>query len=87
MTAAGASFIVCIPAAFVAFSTSGTNILKREARARIIAAGPFHNLAFWCLLVILLRLGITNAFILISGYKDVSAVGKVIVDVKPVCPC
>src|SRR5260221_1110784 len=87
MTSAGASFTVCIPAAFVTFSSSATNKLRREARARVIAAGPFHNFAFWCLLALLIRFGIANLFILIVGYKNVSAIGKVIVDVRTVGPC
>ena len=86
MTAAGASFTVCIPAAFVTFSSSGTNNLRRMARARVIAAGPLHNFAFWCLLALLIHLGISNLPILIAGYQNVSALGKVIVDVKNVGP-
>jgi S2P endopeptidase len=86
ITAAGGSFTVCIPAAFVTFSTLGTNNLRREARARVIAAGPFHNFVSWCLLALLLRLGIANLSIMISGYTNVSAIGKVIVDVKAVGP-
>lgn len=86
MTSAGASFTVCIPAAFVTFSSSGTNNLRREARARVIAGGPFHNLAFWCLLSLLIRIGIVNLSILTTGYQNVSAIGKVIVDVKTVGP-
>ena len=84
MTTAGASFTVCIPAAFVTFSSSGTNNLRRGARARIIAAGPFHNFAVWCILALLIRFGITNFSLIISGYKNVSTMGKAIVDVKTV---
>lgn len=85
MLTAGASFIICIPAAFVTFPVSATNYLTSQARSRVTAAGPFHNLVFWCFILGVSRLGIGQAAAFISGYKDSSSLGKVVVGVDVVC--
>src|SRR6266545_877994 len=83
MLAAGASFTICIPSAFVTFPV--TNNLTSQARSRVTAAGPFHNLVFWCLILGFSRLGIAQVATFISGYKNMSSLGKVVVDVDVVC--
>lgn len=84
MTACGASFTVCIPAAFVSFPTTGMGALPAKARARVVAAGPYHNLVFWALLVLAARSGVAHLASFVSGYRDVSSIGKVVVHVNPV---
>ena len=67
------------------FPTSGMKNLAAKARARIIAAGPFHNLIFWCLLALITHLKLVNLVSVVSGYSDVSDVGKIVVSVNEVC--
>ena len=82
--AAGVSFIVCIPAAFVTFPSEGLQVLSPRARTRIIAAGPFHNLVFWCILVLFGRVGAGSLGWSVIGYDNVGDVGKVVLDVDTV---
>ncbi|KAF9561721.1 hypothetical protein CPC08DRAFT_707231 [Agrocybe pediades] len=82
MISAGFSFIVCIPSAFVAFPVAGLKNLTAKARCRVISAGPFHNLAFWGLILLFARLIPGKLCSLLSGYKNVSNIGKVVVDVN-----
>ncbi|KAJ7602419.1 hypothetical protein FB45DRAFT_966468 [Roridomyces roridus] len=77
---AGASFTVLIPAAFVTFPTAALDALKPLSRARIIAAGPFHNLVFWGILLLVDRLGIGTALTRLL-YQDVSHIGRVVVGI------
>ncbi|KIM43629.1 hypothetical protein M413DRAFT_18068 [Hebeloma cylindrosporum] len=86
MTAAGASFTICFPAAFVTFPTVGMKALSPQARSRVTAAGAFHNLVFWCFLVVVLRSGVANLASYVSGYRNVSDLGKVVVDVDQDSP-
>ncbi|KAF9524954.1 peptidase family M50-domain-containing protein [Crepidotus variabilis] len=80
----GASLTVCIPAAFVNFPTAAMNSLSPKARARVIAAGPFHNIIF--AVVVLISARFVNVASLVSGYKNVSEIGRVVVDVDPSSP-
>ncbi|KAJ7083720.1 hypothetical protein B0H15DRAFT_850488 [Mycena belliarum] len=77
---AGASFTVVVPAAFVTFPATALESLKPFARSRIIAAGPFHNLVFWCLLLFVERIG-AGDLITSMMYRDVSDVGRVVVKI------
>ncbi|KAF9473475.1 hypothetical protein BDN70DRAFT_867348 [Pholiota conissans] len=86
MTACGASFTVCIPAAFVSFPTSAMKTLPPKARSRIIAAGPYHNLVFWAFLSLAAWSGVAHLASFVSGYRDISSIGKVVVDVNPESP-
>ncbi|KAG6918082.1 hypothetical protein DXG01_016534 [Tephrocybe rancida] len=80
---AGASFTLVVPSAFVTFSNAALDSLTPRARARVVAAGPFHNIILWCLLALIgyTRLGDIFWFV---GYRDISAHGKVVVDVDAV---
>lgn len=80
---AGASFTVLVPAAFVAFSTTALEALEPFAKSRIIAAGPFHNLVFWCLLLLVDRVG-TGEILTRTMYRDVSDVGRVVMGIDGV---
>lgn len=80
---AGAAFTLIIPSAFVTFPAAALDILPARARARIISAGPFHNIVFWGALMLVQRLGVGDIFWSV-GYKDVSDVGRVVVGVDAV---
>ncbi|KAJ6567754.1 hypothetical protein DFH09DRAFT_1034204 [Mycena vulgaris] len=80
MMAAGASFTLVVPAAFVTFPAASLEALKPFARSRIIAAGPFHNLVFWCLLFLVGRAGMGD-FLTRMVYRDVSDLGRVVVGI------
>ncbi|KAK7434046.1 hypothetical protein VKT23_020372 [Stygiomarasmius scandens] len=87
MLSAGMSLTVAIPSAFVSFSTAFLDSLKPSGKARIIAAGPWHNLVFWLLLVLAGRVATTLEGTAVSSvvtnmvWKDVSELGRVVVDV------
>jgi len=90
MLSAGMSLTVVIPSAFVSFSTAFLDSLKPSGKARIIAAGPWHNLVFWLLLVLAGRVATTLEGTAVSSvvtnmvWKDVSELGRVVVDVDEV---
>ena len=84
MVDAGVSFTICIPVAFVTFSTAGLKTLVPQARSRIIAAGPFHNLVLWGFLALVTRFGIFSLAFLVSGYRHISDLGQVIISVDAV---
>jgi S2P endopeptidase len=50
---------------------------------RIIAAGPFHNVVFWSLLIGAGWTGIGRIWSVV-GYRDISAFGRVVVGVAEV---
>ncbi|KAJ7176575.1 hypothetical protein C8R46DRAFT_39915 [Mycena filopes] len=77
---AGASFTVVVPAAFVTFPSTALEALKPFARSRIIAAGPFHNLVFWGLLLLTDRAGV-GVFFTRTLYRDVWNEGRVVVSI------
>jgi S2P endopeptidase len=79
----GASIIVCIPAAFVSYPTVALDTLRRSARSRITAAGPFHNLLFWCFCFLASYFG-SGLFCALLGYKDISSLGRVVLKVEDV---
>jgi hypothetical protein len=85
MLSIGASFTVLIPSAFVTLSVTSLEGLLPLGRLRIIAAGPFHNLVFWCLLVATGKMGLGRAMWSVSGYQDVSSSGRVVITVDKVC--
>jgi len=58
--------------------------LTAQARSRVISAGAFHNLVFWCFLVIVASSGVVNLASYVTGYRNVSDLGKVVVDVDQV---
>lgn len=80
---AGFSFTLAFPSAFVTLSAAGLNHLTPRARVRVIAAGPFHNILFWCLLVCVGYTPLSRTF-WSAGYQDISALGRVVVGVDTV---
>ncbi|KAI0295799.1 hypothetical protein BC826DRAFT_1104180 [Russula brevipes] len=77
----GASLILLLPTAFVAFPADVLATSAPRVRARIAAAGPLLSV-FMCL-VLLLPLG--YPFVLL-GYSDVSTDGLLVVSVTPGSP-
>jgi hypothetical protein len=91
MLSAGISMTVIMPSAFVSFSTVVLENLKPPGKARIIAAGPWHNLVFWVTLLSAAKVAnvvhnMTGLDSLFSGliWKDVRDWGRVVVDVDEV---
>lgn len=84
LAACGASLIACVPAAFVSFPDTAVRGLPPRARARVIAAGPFHNLVLWGALLLAVRLGLPSGVAAVTGYRSVSDVGNVVVSVSSV---
>ncbi|KAF9447627.1 hypothetical protein P691DRAFT_776009 [Macrolepiota fuliginosa MF-IS2] len=81
----GVSITVCLPAAFVSFSSATLDTLRPSAKSRVIAAGPFHNLLFWCFWALAGYLG-SGVFFALLGYKDVSSIGRVVLNVDEASP-
>ncbi|KAL0958902.1 hypothetical protein HGRIS_014220 [Hohenbuehelia grisea] len=83
--AAGLAFLILppLPSAFVSLPASSLNALPPIARARIIAAGPFHNLLF--LLALFLAGKATTSLhsfaVLPLFFDDLSGLGRVVVSV------
>ncbi|KAF8191366.1 hypothetical protein BJ912DRAFT_1041697 [Pholiota molesta] len=86
ISACGASLTVCVPAAFVAFPAGGVQALRPPARARVVAAGPWHNLVLWLLLGLAARAGVGRGAAAVAGYRDVAGVGRVVVGVNQESP-
>ncbi|KAF5381612.1 hypothetical protein D9615_005501 [Tricholomella constricta] len=82
---AGLSFTFVIPSAFVSFSPAALDSLAPRARARIIAAGPFHNILLWCVLVSFGYTRLGDVFWSV-GYQDLSTLGRIVVGVESKSP-
>ncbi|KAG6826261.1 hypothetical protein H0H92_000525 [Tricholoma furcatifolium] len=85
MLSVGASFTLVVPSAFVTFSSAALDSLRPRARARVVAAGPFHNLLLWVLLVSAGWTRLGEIFWSV-GYRDVSTLGKVVLSVDQYSP-
>lgn len=83
IVSAGASFTVVVPAAFVTFPTTAMEALRPWPRSQIIAAGPFHNLVFWALLLLVDHLG-TGDLLTRLLYRDISDLGRVVMHIDRV---
>ncbi|KAJ3812538.1 hypothetical protein F5876DRAFT_74746 [Lentinula aff. lateritia] len=86
ITSLGMSLTLVLPSAFVSFPSGFLSSLDVISRARIIAAGPWHNLVLWVFLAVLGRTAdrVERATdvgnILVSlGWEDMSNVGRVVV--------
>ncbi|TFK37045.1 peptidase family M50-domain-containing protein [Crucibulum laeve] len=85
VSSTGVSLIVCLPAAFVSLSTAVFDTLSPRARSRMVAAGPWHNLVFWGVLLFFGWVVGDKGWGLV-GYQDVSGLGKVVVRVEADSP-
>lgn len=80
-----------IPSAFVSFSAGFMSSLNPIEKARVIAAGPWHNFVLWTVLVVLGRsavfvedtTGLGSALVSI-GWKDISKEGRVVIGLDDV---
>jgi len=79
------SFTLVIPSAFVTFSSAALEGLAPRARARIVAAGPFHNIILWCMLLSIQYTGL-GSLLWSMGYQDISALGRVVLGVEAQSP-
>lgn len=81
----GVSITVILPSAFVVFPTARLEGLPSFDCLRILAAGCFHNLVFWCLLYLVTWSKIGTIF---SGlmFEDISGLGRVVVEVDSSSP-
>lgn len=80
----GASITILIPSAFVSLSSAAVQSLPSRPRMNIIAAGPFHNLVYWTLLVLALQMGIGRHLWYIMGYDYIGHFGRVVLGTHPV---
>ncbi|KAI6044525.1 hypothetical protein EDC04DRAFT_314361 [Pisolithus marmoratus] len=78
----GFALTVVFPSVFVAFPVVRLGRLRAVDRLRVVTAGCFHNLAFWCLLYLTAWTKI-NAFLSEFLFEDVSHLGKVVIGVHP----
>ncbi|KAJ7572653.1 hypothetical protein C8J56DRAFT_584108 [Mycena floridula] len=85
IVAAGASFTIAIPSAFVTFSAASLQALAPTRRARIIAAGPWHNLVFWLLLLFAIQVHL-DKWLLTVGYTNVNDLGRSVLSVESNSP-
>ncbi|KAF8664227.1 hypothetical protein AX16_000789 [Volvariella volvacea WC 439] len=81
ISSAGLSLTLILPSAFVSFPTTYLSSLPSKSKARITAAGPFHNFAFWCFLLLVSASGIGQVVQNLCGYRDISKVGRVVLNV------
>lgn len=81
----GFSFTVFIPAAFVALPIGSFDGLPLRARRRIVTAGAFHNFICWVGMAISERVRLARLAYSLIGYRDVTSLGRVVIDVDPVC--
>ncbi|KAG6331927.1 hypothetical protein ID866_7160 [Astraeus odoratus] len=81
----GISLTVVFPSAFVVFPTVRLQMLPLIDRLRILAAGCFHNLVFWCLLYFIAWTGMGTLFRTLV-FQDASNLGKVVVGVDSESP-
>ena len=79
----GASFTFIIPSAFVTLSASALTELTPRRRLRIIAAGPFHNILLWCILLTVKQTGL-GSVIWTVGYRNLGPIGKIVLRVDHV---
>ncbi|KAK0482486.1 hypothetical protein IW261DRAFT_1396585 [Armillaria novae-zelandiae] len=78
----GAALSLVIPSAFVTFPGSHLETLKPASRARITAAGPWHNAVFWVVLIFLGWLRLSYYVLTLIAYEDISGLGRVVLDVE-----
>jgi S2P endopeptidase len=80
----GASFVVALPAAFVALDAHSLSTRSNVKQLRVITAGAFHNVISYAVLVLCASSGVGSFMMTILGYTDTSQSGVVVVDVESV---
>lgn len=71
-----------LPAAFVALDSEDMLSATAETRLRVIAAGAFHNLLTFLVLVLCSRSAFGNNLLSILGYADISQIGVAVVSLE-----
>ncbi|KAF8634073.1 hypothetical protein AX17_004335 [Amanita inopinata Kibby_2008] len=82
----GASLTLILPSASVAFAASTLDHIPSRSRSAIVSAGPFHNLVFWFILALLSKANLAIIFLQLFGYRDISSLGRLVVDVTSESP-
>lgn len=72
-----------VPSASVAFMAGALDNKSPRTRSVIVSAGPFHNLVFWALLLLLMKTNL-DRFFWQFAYQDVAHLGRVVIHVKQV---
>jgi S2P endopeptidase len=80
----GVSLILVLPAAFVALDESSVNSRRNVERLRIVAAGAFHNIACYIILLGCVWLGLGSVALTFLGYNDTSQLGLAVLSVERV---
>ena len=93
LLSAGASLAVAFPSAHVTFPPRYLETLSSFRRARIISAGPWHNVVMW---LVLLAIGSSISWVERSTsigsvalgiiYEDISDTGRMVVGLEEVRP-
>ncbi|KAF9071599.1 hypothetical protein BDP27DRAFT_1322026 [Rhodocollybia butyracea] len=78
LRSSGVSLTLVMPSAFVSFASASMHALEPMAKARIISAGPWHNLVLWACFLALGKTGLGTA-ILSLGWKDLSMDGRIVI--------
>jgi S2P endopeptidase len=73
-----------LPAAFVALDAPTLQSKGSKERLRVIAAGAFHNIVCYGILLAWTWLGIGVVLLPVFGYDDVSKLGVVVLDIEQV---
>jgi len=77
----GASLTLVVPSASVAFMAGALDNKSPRTRSVIVSAGPFHNLVFWALLLLLMKTNL-DRFFWQFAYQDVAHLGRIVIHVK-----
>ncbi|KAH9942695.1 hypothetical protein B0H21DRAFT_750382 [Amylocystis lapponica] len=86
LLSAGASLILILPSAFVALPAAEISALPSLPRLRIVAAGAFHNLLLWALLIAGTRAFTALDILSVFGYTDVTSWARVVTSVAQNSP-
>ncbi|KAH9915065.1 peptidase family M50-domain-containing protein [Epithele typhae] len=78
LASVGLGLTVLLPSAFVALPAAETAALPTRARARIVAAGVFHNIVLYALLAAFAWSHLGDAVWPVFGYRNVRAYGRVV---------
>ncbi|KIY66327.1 hypothetical protein CYLTODRAFT_491571 [Cylindrobasidium torrendii FP15055 ss-10] len=81
MQSCGLSLLAFLPSAFVAFPSHAIGALDPRSRARVIAAGAWHNAVLWLALLGIGWLKLSYHILTLVAYEDISNAGRVVVSV------
>lgn len=68
----------------MALSESAIQRATPRSRARVLAAGCFHNFILWTVFSLVSQIGMVATFGSLVGYEEISNIGKGVINVDPV---